>query len=177
MTVIVYSSKSGSSRKYAEILSSRTGIPVYPVGEQPDGESIVFFGWLRKDTVVGIDRVDKSMVVAVGAVGLDDDGRFSKSSVSDRNGIRVPIYYMRGWIDRKKLNILDKMVLLAVSVMMKLKGLNEHNKPVFDAMMEGGSFFDESYLDPLERFLASNGWDGSPVRVRTGVAGSKGRHD
>ena len=46
-------------------------------------------------------------------------------------------------------------ILLTKSVMMKLKGLNEHNKPVFDAMMEGGSFFDEGYLDPMERFLTS----------------------
>lgn len=155
MTVIVYSSKSGSSRKYAEILSSRTGIPMYQLDDQPEGESIVFFGWLRSDVVVGIDRVDRSRLVAVGVVGLDDVGRFQKSAVADRNGIKAPIYYMRGWIDRRRLGILDKGVLLAVSVMMKLKGLNEHNKPVFDAMMEGGSFFDEGYLDPMERFLTS----------------------
>lgn len=155
MTVIVYSSKSGSSRKYAEVLSARTGLSAYPVGQQPDGESIVFFGWLRKDTVVGISGVDMSRVIAVGVVGLDDAGRFSRKDVMDRNGITAPVYYLRGWIDRSRLGLIDKAVLLAVSVMMKLQGLNEFNEPIFDAMMKGGSFFDEAYLKDLELFLST----------------------
>ena len=40
-----------------------------------------------------------------------------------------------------------------VCVMMKLQGLNEQNEPIFNAMMEGGSFYDEKYLDPVELFL------------------------
>ena len=70
----------------------------------------------------------------------------------DRNSVSVPVFYMRGWIDRSKLNVFDKTILLAVSVMMKLKGLNEFNRPIFDVMMEGGSFYDESQLDAVERF-------------------------
>ena len=93
--------------------------------------------------------------VAVCVVGLDDVGRFDKAAVAERNGVKVPVYYLRGWIDRSKLNIIDKTVLLAVCVMMKLKGLNQYNQPVFDAMMEGGSFYDEKFLDPVTMFVES----------------------
>ena len=155
MTVIVYSSKSGSSKKYAESLSAKTGLAVYPVGQQPLDEKVVFFGWLRKDEVMGIRGVDRSRIIAVCVVGLDNPGRFNSRAVSDRNDLKVPIYYLQGWIDRSKLNIIDKTVLLAVSVMMKLQGLNEFNTPIFDAMMKGGSFYDEKYLEPVERFVAS----------------------
>lgn len=157
MTVVVYSSKSGSSKKYAESLSARTGLPIYSVGDQPADESIIFFGWLRADTIVGIRGVDTSCLVAVCVVGLDDVGRFDGPKVAEKNGVKVPVYYLRGWIDRSKLNIVEKAVLAWVSAMMKLKGLNEHNQSIFDAMMEGGSFYDEKYLDPIVMFVESKG--------------------
>ncbi len=154
--IIVYSSKSGSSKKYAEILSGRASLPVYEAGTEPEGEPMVFFGWLRKDTVMGLRKVDVSKVSALCVVGLDDESRFSKSKVAEKNGVRAPVYYLRGWIDRSKLNIIDKAVLAVVAAVMKLNGLNQFNQPIFDAMMEGGSFFDESYLAPIELFLSAS---------------------
>ena len=153
--IVVYSSKSGSSKSYAETLASRIGCGCFPVdGDIPDGEQIVFFGWLKGSDIVGIRGIDRKRLKAVCVVALDEAGRFesNKPKVLDRNSVSVPVFYMRGWIDRSKLNIVDKTVLLAVSVMMKLKGLNEFNQPIFDAMMEGGSFYDESQLDAVERF-------------------------
>ncbi len=151
--IIVYSSKSGSSKKYAEILSERMAIPAYAAGSEPKGEPMVFFGWLRKSTVVGLYKVDASKVRALCVVGLDDESRFSKPKVAEKNGVHAPVYYLRGWIDRSKLNVIDKTVLAVVAAMMKINGLNQFNQPIFDAMMEGGSFFDESYLAPIELFL------------------------
>lgn len=153
--IIVYSSKSGSSRRYAEELAERTGLKCYDVRSCPEGERIVFFGWDRGEYVVGLNRIDRSRLAAVCVVGLDDEGRFDKKSVSDRNHVTVPVYYLRGWIDRSKLNLVDKTVLAVVAAMMKLKGLNEFNKPIFDAMMEGGSFYDSKYLDSIELFIGS----------------------
>ncbi|MDO5862457.1 MAG: hypothetical protein Q4Q58_06680 [Thermoplasmata archaeon] len=156
--IIVHSSKSGSSKRYAEELASRTGLRCYPVGSDlPEGEPIVFFGWNRGDYVVGLNKVDKSRLKTVCVVGLDDEGRFDGRKVSDRNRVTVPVYYLRGWIDRSKLNLLDKGVLALVAAMMKLRGLNEHNRPIFDAMMEGGSFYYPSYLDSIELFIGSAG--------------------
>ncbi len=155
--IIVYSSKSGSSKKYAEILSQRTGFPIFPVDSNlPQGEGIIFFGWLKKDTVIGLKYLDRTNLEAVCVVGLDSEGRFDAEKVSSYNGYSAPTYYLRGWIDRSKLTILDKTILLAVSVMMKLKGLNQFNQPIFDAMMVGGSFFDESYIDSIELFCKSD---------------------
>ncbi len=74
--------------------------------------------------------------------------------MSDSNGVSVPMYYVRGWIDRSRLSIIDKAILAVVAVCMKLQGLNQFNQPVFDAMMEGGSFYDETQLEPLARFCS-----------------------
>ncbi len=151
--IIVYSSKSGSTEKYAQTLASRLGIRCFSVKEDiPSDEPIVFFGWLKGPSVVGLNHMDRSRLSAVCVTGLDSEGRFDKAKVSSKNNLNVPIYYLRGWIIREKIGVSDKMILLMVSVMMKLKGLNEFNQPIFDAMMEGGSFYDEKYLEPIETF-------------------------
>ncbi len=151
--IVVYCSKSGSSERYAREFASRTGFECFSFDDKlPQDGPIVFFGWLRADTIVGIRGIDTTRLKAVCVVGLDDPSRFNRSSVSEKNGVRVPVYYMRGWIDRSKLGIADKAILLAVSVMMKLKGLDGEGEKVFDAMMNGGSFYDPAYLDPVIRF-------------------------
>lgn len=176
MTIIVYSSKSGSSEAYAKSLAARTGLVAYPVGSHPGGEPIVFIGRLRMDIIVGLSRVDRSEVIAVGAVGIDPEERFDRGRVSERNGLNVPLYYLRGWVDRSRLGPFDKGALAMIAAMMKLRGLDERSRPVFDAMMEGGSFYDERYLDQMQTFIGSRRARGSPVRIRTGGAGSKGQH-
>lgn len=153
MTVIVYSSKSGSAKKYAEILSEAVSLEAYPVGSQPVEEPVIFFGWIKGKEIVGLRKLDMGKLRAVCVVGLDDEGHFNKNAVSDHYGIKVPIYYLRGWIDRSRLGLADKAILMIVCVMMKLQGLNEFNQPIFDAMMNGGSFFDEKYLGPVETFI------------------------
>ncbi len=154
--IIVYSSKSGSSKKYAESLSSRIGADCYSADQNyPKDDSILFFGWLKKNLVSGIRSIDHSKLVAVCVVGLDSDGRFNEAAVSKHNDLSVPIFYLRGWIDRSKLDFFDKAILLAVSIMMRIQGLNQFNQPIYDAMMEGGSFYDESYLDEIEAFCSS----------------------
>ena len=156
MTVIVYSSKSGSSKKYAEELSKATSIEAYPLGSQPVDESIIFFGWIKGKEIVGLRKIDVSRLLALCVVGLDDEGRFRKNVIADRYAVKVPIYYFRGWIDRSKLNIIDKTVLAVVSAIMKVHGLNEFNQPIFNAMMNGGSFFDEKSLKSIETFVLSS---------------------
>ena len=155
MTIIVYSSKTGSTKKYAEILSSRTGLACYSVKEKFPDDMIIFLGWLRGPRIVGIDRVDMNRVLAVAAVSLDDNPEFGWKKVKDINHVSVPFYHMRGWIDRSKIGIVSKIMFCFLCAMYKLRGLNDHTKPLFNAMMEGGSFFDESGLDPICEFVAS----------------------
>ena len=156
-SIIVYSSKSGSSENYALALSRKTGLPVYSVRDDyPKDQRIVFFGWIKGSSIVGIRSIDRFKLHAVCAVGLDSADRFDSKKMSDSNGVSVPMYYVRGWIDRSRLGIIDKAILAVVAACMKLQGLNQFSQPVFDAIMEGGSFYDESQLEPLVRFCSGN---------------------
>lgn len=155
--IIVYSSKSGSSAKYAYSFSELSGFPVYSVREDyPKDQAIIFFGWVKGPQIVGIRSIDKSMLHAVCAVGLDTSDRFNSTKISDSNNISVPIYYVRGWIIRDKIGFIDKFVLSLVAANMKIKGLNHYNESIFNAILNGGSFYDHTQLEPLLCFCSND---------------------
>ena len=157
MTIIVYSSHTGSTKKYAESLSSQTGFQCYSIKEKYDpNESIIYMGWLRGPRIIGLDTVDRHKVIAIVAVSLDDHPDFGWPKVKDMNKIAVPFYHVRGWIDRKKLNPIEKLFFYFLCAMYKLKGLNSHTEPLFNAMMEGGSFYDESSLENVVLFCKNH---------------------
>ena len=157
MTVIIYSSHTGSTKKYAELLSESTGIPCYSVKDHYDGsDKIIYMGWLRGPSIVGLDSVDRHKVIAIVAVSLDSNPDFGWQKVKDVNKIACTFYHLRGWIDRKKLNPIEKLFFYFLCAMYKLKGLNSHTEPLFNAMMEGGSFFDESDLENIKLFCSNH---------------------
>lgn len=157
MTIIVYSSKTGSSERYARALSESTGFAAFSVKDDYDHEqSIVFIGWIRGIALVGFDKVDRSKVIAVAAVALDDKPKKGWNRIKDLNEIKVPFYHLPGWIDRKKVGPVNKLLFCLLCVYYKLQGLDSRTKPLFDAMMNGGSFYDESRLEPLILFCKSH---------------------
>ena len=154
MTIIVYNSKTGSSEKYARLLSERTGFDCYSVKDSyPKDEDIVFFGWLRKYTIVGMSKVDVNRVKAVCAVGCDNVDFFNKEEVVSCNGYSAETFYLRGWIIPEKLNFIERLILKLVSKKI-LKEAGEYaDMTLITAMNKGGDFFDESFIDPVVEFL------------------------
>ena len=70
---IVYNSKTGSCKRYAEELSHALVLPSYPLGKQPalpDGE-VIYVSWVMAGGVTGYAKLAKQMkVAAVCAVGM-----------------------------------------------------------------------------------------------------------
>ena len=157
MTIIVYSSHTGSTKKYAELLSAKTGFELYSIKDKYDPQQqIIYFGWLRGPRIVGLADIDRKKLIAVVAVSLDDHPDFGWPKVKDTNKISVPFYHVRGWIDRKKLNVFEKLFFYFLCAFYKLRGLNSHTEPLFNVMMNGGSFFDESSLENVELFCRNH---------------------
>lgn len=154
MTIIVYNSKTGSCKKYAEILSQRTGLECYSIKDTyPKDEDIVFIGWLMKFTVKGLSKVDRSKLRAVCVVGCDEPEFFPKGPVIENNGYDAETFYLRGWIIPEKLGFKDRFVLRVVSKILAKKAEGHVSKDLLTAMVKGGDFFDESYIDQVEAFV------------------------
>ena len=133
------------------------GYPCYSVkGPYDPEEMIVFFGWLKGPKISGLSSVNKQKLLAIATVSLTDPPAFGWNKVKDVNGIMCPTYHFLGWIDRKKLYPHEKLLFYVLCAFMKLKGLDDNGKKVFDAMMQGGSFFDEGSMEQLERFCSNH---------------------
>ena len=58
--IIVYESKTGFTKRYAEMLAAKTGMKVYRVNELSKidkKEEIVFLGWMKVGRIQGLKKV------------------------------------------------------------------------------------------------------------------------
>lgn len=155
MTIVVYSSHTGSTKKYAEAFSGKVGYACFSIKDKYDPEEeIIYFGWLRGPRVVGLDTIDQRKLAAVVTVSIENKPEFFRK-VKEINDIKAPVFHLRGWIDRKKVGIPAKILFCFICAMYKLKGLDDYTGPMFNAMMNGGSFYDESGLESLIQFAES----------------------
>ena len=155
MTIVVYSSHTGSTQKYARAFAEKVGYRCFSVNEEYDpNEDVIYFGWLRGPSIVDLKRIDRKKLTAVVTVSIEKDRSFFRK-VKESNDVNVPFYNLRGWIDRKKVGLFAKILFVFICAMYKLKGLDDYTGPMFDAMMNGGSFYDESDLEPLIEFAQS----------------------
>ena len=68
---ILYSSCTGSCKKYAQMMSEATGVPAYPVKEYKakfQREKVAYVGWLFGGFVIGVGGVP-TVVLGHGAWG------------------------------------------------------------------------------------------------------------
>ena len=152
MVIVVYSSKTGSTAKYAKEFSDNVGIDCFPVNDPLPSDRVIFFGWLKGNKIIGFDSVKSMDLAAVCIVGLDDSSRFSKDSIPALTDVLCPVFYLRGATSIDRLSFTDRLVFFIVRMKMRIQGINQFNRPVFDAMKYGGSFYDSSFLRPIYEF-------------------------
>jgi len=153
MTIIVYSSNTGSTKSYAQAFSGKVGYACFDSSEEYDRQQdIIYFGWMNGPKVVGLDNIDQTKLKAVVTVSIECDDEFFQK-IGKANDIKVPIFHLRGWIDRSKLGFGPKFLFFFICMMYKYNGLNDYTGPMYDAMKHGGSFYDESGLDPIIEFV------------------------
>ena len=149
-TAIVYTSNTGYTRQYAELLGEKTGLPVYSLEDAgktlPEQSSIVYLGWLMAGNVQGYAKAAKAFSVeAVCGVGMGATGS-QMQDLQKANAIPdgLPVFTLQGGFDLKRLRGIYKLMM---TVMAKTagKGLarKENRTPDEDAMLDlllnGGS--------------------------------------
>lgn len=127
--VIIYGSCYGTTEKYAEELSKRTGIRAVSYKDIKDINSyrtIIYMGGLYAGGVEGMKKTlknlkdvsDKKMIIAtVGLADPTDKGNIEhirnniKQQVSPDIYEKAGIFHLRGGIDYSKLNLLHKTMM------------------------------------------------------------------
>ena len=159
MVSIVYVTNTGSSKKYAEMLSEKTGYPCYALSDSDAavGTDVVFISWVMAGAIQGISeaRVKFGTLKAVVAVGMMKS-ESQDASLKEKNDVSETFFSLAGAFDIKKLSGMYKMMMGMMMKMLKAK-LKESDEPkakeMVDKFEEGFDFVSEENLGELLEFL------------------------
>ena len=149
MDAIVYTSNTGSTKRYAELLSQMTGLPAFALGDAKDKLSanagIIYLGWIMASGVKGYSAAAKRYkIYAVCGVGMGQTGT-QTDSVRKKSGISVdiPLFTLQGNFDVKKLHgvyrlMMEIMVKTAGKALAEKKDRTPDEDDMLDMMLHGG---------------------------------------
>lgn len=127
---IVYTSNTGNTAAYAELLGERTGVPVYPLSSARKklsaGAQIIYMGWLMAGGVKGYKAAAKRYrVCAVCGVGMGGTGT-QLDEVRKANGIpqSTALFTLQGGINLQKLHGVYRF-MMNIACKAAGKGLSE----------------------------------------------------
>lgn len=160
--VIVYESKTGFTKRYADMLASKTRLKVFPVKELTKvskDEEIIFLGWMKAGKIQGLDKLRNYNVKAVCGSGTGRTAEPSVEAVVSRNKVEgLPFFYLRGGCyPIKELKGMDRILLSMFLKMLKNRKDKDENIEEAIKHIEGG--FDgvkEENLLPVLEWLKCN---------------------
>ena len=123
--IILYTTNTGSTERYARLLARRTGLPAYSLGAArkavPAGAKVIYLGWIMAGSVKGYaDAAKRYQVRAVCGVGMGQTGT-QVDSVRKKSGIPagIPLFTLQGNFDVKKLHGIYRLMM---EIMVKTVG-------------------------------------------------------
>ena len=172
MKIIIYGSKYGTAKQYAEELSKRTNIKAVSYEKRKsidEYETIIYIGALYAGGVLGMAKTFKKTAncenkkIIIATVGLADPSD-TENTNNIKNGMkrqlsneiyeRACIYHLRGGIDYSKLNYAHKTMMSLLCK--KAKRLPEEKKTaevkaMIDTYNQKVDFVDFSGLEDIIR--------------------------
>ena len=125
MDAILYTSNTGSTQRYAALLSQATGLPAFPLVQADQslspGAEVLYLGWVRAGQVQGYPaaakkyRVRAVCAVAMARTGTQTDVIRGKSAIPGG----IPLFTLQGNFDLKKLRGLYRLMM---TIMVKTAG-------------------------------------------------------
>ena len=165
---IIYNSKTGHTRQYAEMLAKAAKLKVYPLQEAvstlPAQEPVLFLGWLMAGHISGIDQAVRLWDVrcAVG-VGMSPNGKENLATMAKANFVpNAPLFYLPGGWAPKKVGWFRRRAVNAVTrgtrkALMAKTNRTEQEQAYLNMLLRGGSFVEYQNLKPIQEWLEANG--------------------
>lgn len=165
MKAIVYTSNTGHTQKYAELLAERLGLPVYPLegarGALKKGDEIIYLGWVMAGGVQGYkDAAAYFSVRMVCAVGM---GAAGTQLEEIRSGNQIPastaLFTLQGGYAIEKLRGVQKLMMRLITKATAKKLAQKPDRTPEDADMldlltHGGSRVSMAQLEgPVRWYL------------------------
>jgi hypothetical protein len=164
MKAIVYESNSGYTRKYAELLANKAGLPAYEKREAgkhlKKGDEIIYMGWMLAGAVKGYKSAGKRYSVkALCGVGM---GRLTPKvvqEITEKYHISdIKLFYLQGGFDMNKLHGIYKFMMKTMSKSVgesieKKETKTEEELEMLDMMQNSRDCVKEENLKPILEWL------------------------
>ena len=166
--IILYTSNTGHTEEYAMMLRDALNLPAYKTGSVPAqvaGAEAIYLGWLMAGNLVGYAPAAKKyrIVCAVG-VGMTPESEEQTQKLAEKIKAPegLPVFYLQGGYDKKKLKGFNKAVMNVVekTIMKRLEGLPEEKRveePVYKMITEGYSVVSAERLQPVVDWYRNRG--------------------
>jgi len=157
--VIVYESKTGFTKRYADMLAAKTkmkAIPVKDIAKVNPDEEILFLGWFKVGRIQGLDKVRKYNIKAICGTGTGRTAEPSVEAVIARNRIEnIPFFYLRGGcLPLKKIKGMDRILLsIFVKMLKSRKDKDERTEEAIAIIENGFDGVKEENLEPVLEWL------------------------
>lgn len=157
---IVYTSKCGHTKRYAEILGGRIEKPVYSLIDAikilPKNSRVIYMGWIHASHIQGFKKVkQKFNLQCVCGVGLCDTGTL-KNEVRKATEIPndIPLFTIQGGMERSKLKGLDKMMIAMLAKgLASQKEKSEQDRRMAELLSSDTDFVCDENLSEVLEFL------------------------
>ena len=152
---VVYTSNTGTTKEYAEIIGRRCGLPVMSLEEAlvnlERNDGIIYLGWILSGQIQGFERADKWFdISAVCAVGCGATGS-QRVQIQEANKVECRLFTLQGglFLDRLKgmnrlmMKIFSKSVIRGYKAQ---KNLTADEEALLELFRNGGSRVSEDNL-------------------------------
>ncbi len=165
VNAIVYTSATGITRRYAQMLGQRSGLPVHDL--QGDvlpvqGTRVLYLGWMFDGGVKGLAKARKKWdVQAVCAVGMAPVEMAQDAGIREREQLGdIPLFYLRGGYSPEKLTGINRpMMWMMTKKVTKDSPKDEQEAYMQQVFLSGADFVDEKYLEPVLAWLEAGQQD------------------
>ncbi|CCQ94571.1 conserved hypothetical protein [[Clostridium] ultunense Esp] len=171
---VVYKSRYGSTKKYAQWIAEDAKADLYECSQMDinklmEYDTIIYGGGLYASRIAGVSIITKNynilkdkriIVFTVGLAGTENKEIFTpiieKNFPSEELRESIKFFHLRGGIDYKKLGIVHKSMMAMLKTMLSKKNANELSNEDKELLATYGGkvdFIDRTTIKPLITFL------------------------
>ena len=172
-TLVIYTSQTGFTKKYADWISARLNADVLTVREAKKKKrefynqysAILYGGWAMAGGVVGTkwflkeasEWKDKKLAVFCvgGSPEANPDVEVSLSKLlTEEQKTYIRAFYCQGGLDYSRMKMPSKLAMRAlVSALSKKKDASQKEKDMAEMLSHSYDISDEKYIDPIVQYI------------------------
>mgnify|MGYP003288585503 CR=1 FL=1 len=164
MQAIIFTSNTGHTQEYAQMLGEELGLPCYDLKQAKSklssGVDVVYLGWIMAGNVQGLKKaLRRYSVKAVCAVGMSGNDKQLEEIYEKYMFLEeTPLFYLQGGLEFQKLKGVYKFLIGTIKKVMGKKLETKENKTqeeqdMLDLIVNGRSMVSKEKLSEVLAYL------------------------